>query len=1323
MKERFSKSLLIAFVLLISAGLAAAQVSTSGSLIGTVMDATGAVISGADIKVKDDATGNVLETKSTADGTFSMVNLRSGTYTVTVLMQGFKTAEFRNVKVVVGNTTNLPAKLDVGEVSSSVIVEAGADVLQTQQTSVGSTVTGRLIREIPFTSRDTLDLATLDPGAQSTGRPRETTFNGLPQGAINITLDGLNVQANDSKSSDGFFTMIRPRIDSIEEFNISTAAQGADQSGEGAVQIKFETKRGGNQFHGGAWWYHRNDFFNSNYYFNNLAGTPRQRLRLNQYGYSVGGPIWKDKIFFFHAFDFWKKPESLSVTRTLLSTAATTGSFTYPVTAVPTIGATNTWTTCNAAALTCTANLLAMVSGQATPGPNNTLDPMIQSYLQAINSGVGQPGVGSLADPSLFQRSYTFNNGSTGARYFPDFRFDYQVTKNHSFTAIYHYQDFNSSPDLLNNRGASYPVAPFNQINWGSQLSTRNAFSFGERWNIGSTMSNEVRFGVQSVPSNFQGDMDAASFPQFATPVGSLFARPCFATNAGCTTNAVISQPFLSYGPFTRNFAIAQLSDNFGWTRGKHTFSYGFSMSELRGGFENRNAAAGQINLGMSTNDPANGLFATSATSLPGASTTQLTNARNLYSLLTGRVFSFTSTVFVNNDTRQFTPGSSRIDRVRQTEFGFYGTDSYRLTNNLTLNYGLRWEYQGAGEDPDNLFYNLTGGSDGVWGVSGVGNLFAPGTLTGTATTYELQNGRPWYNKDLNNFAPSLGLAWTPNIDNKVWKTLFGDAGKTVLRGSYAITYTREGANNWITIANGNPGSAGNLSSTATAAASVGAGQFAAGTVQFSSLNVPGVLQTPTSFGGNFAPNLAAGDSVNAFDPNINIPTVQSWSFGIQRELSPSMALEVRYVGNHGTGLLRQINLNEINIFENGFLNEFNNARSNLAICRANQVACRTAAGSASATFASYANLGLAGQVPVPILTGTFTGSATGTQTNSSFASGTNIGFLDAGLAGSFAGALNTLAGWTNLTNSINPASGTNYPVNFWQVNPNARGGAFLMTNNAHSTYNAMQVELRRRMSHGLQFNGSYTWSHSITNLFADSSVSFLTYSSMRNPGRDKGASPFDLRHAFKMQFIYEMPFGPGKHWSAGNSVINRMIEGWQISSITRWQTGRVFRLDSGNGGTVNANDPGVELVGINAQQLQNMLEVRKVPGTPGQVFYFPASLISGGTANPTFIKPCSAAGSFCQRLLLYGPSFFREDMSIIKKTRITEKTNIEIRAEFLNAFNNINFLFGGTAGTSIASQTATSTSFGRITNAYQDTSTTDDPGGRIIQFVVRINF
>lgn len=1377
MVERFRNYLLIALILLLSTGSALAQTSTSGTMLGTVTDPTGAVIAGADVKIKDDATGAIRETKSGPDGTFSLANVSPGTYTVTVTMSGFKTSEIRNVKVIVGTPANVVAKLNVGEVSSSVVVEAGAEVLQTQQTTVGSTVTGKLITTIPFTSRETLDLAVLDPGAQTLGAPRGTTFNGLPQGAINITLDGLNAQVNDAKSSDGFFTMIRARIDAVEEFSISTAGQGAEQSAEGAVQIRFETKRGGNEFHGGAWWYHRNDFLNANYYFSNLNGTPRQRLRLNQYGYNVGGPIWKDKVFFFHSFDFYKKPESLVQNRTILTPDATAGRFTYQYSttgaAPPAAPAWSAGTpgsfTCNQAAGTCTASLLAMAGFNSIA--NNSLDPTIQTWLNAINTMVGQPGVGQAAVSGLHLRGISFNNSASGERWFPDFRFDYQMTKNHSFTATYHYGDFNSTPDLLNGRGPRYLVAPFDTY-ISSQLSTRNAITVAWRWNIGSMMSNEARFGVQSVPSNFRGDQLHTFYPQFNTAVGSLYLRPSVGT---------ISQPFHDFSPFTRNYAIAQLFDNFGWAKGKHNLSFGFSMTELRGGFENRDALAGQVNIGLGTSnvDPATAIFSTA--NLPGTGATDRTNARNLYGLLAGRVTSISSSfIYVDNETRQFTLGSSRIDRIRQTEFGIYAADNWRWTNTLTVNYGLRWEYQGPGEDPDNLFYRVVGDRAGLFGISGEDNLFMPGTLTGSRSTYELNGSNSWHNKDLNNLAPSLGLAWQPSWENKLWKSLFGEPGKTVFRLGYAVTYTREGANNWIQIANNNPGSRSDLAAAAQVASLVNPaiGQFAGGTVQFSSLNIPNVVAFPLAFGGSLTadPNRTPLQSVNAFAPDLQIPAVQSWTAGIQRELTPNLVLELRYVGNHGTGLWRRNNLNEINIFENGFLNEFLQAQRNLAICQAGGTAAtnpcivaQAAAGvpAASRTSNHYGNWAITNaagtQVPLPIITGSLTGalntgvpgagscnvSATAlasiaNQCNTGFAGG-NVSFLTEGQAGAFANAvMNTLAGWTNLTGGTtgtpltNPATGQPFPVNFWMVNPHARGGASILTNGSHSTYNALQVELRQRTSKGLQFNGSYTFSKSLTNLFADSSTNTLQFVTMRNAGLNKGPSPFDLRHAFKLQLIYEFPFGPGRKWSSSQGWFNRVIEGWDLSTITRWQSGRVFQVTSGDllgnaiGGTVNQYDSGVQLTGITPNQLQSMLEVRKVPGNPGRVFYFPASLLNAnGSVNQSFISTCRTPGQFCNRLFLYGPDFFRADWSIIKKTRITEKVNFEFRAEFLNAFNNINFFVGGSAGASIAAKEingsiangTVANDFGRIFHAYQDVSTTDDPGGRIIQIVLRINF
>jgi len=321
----------------------------------------------------------------------------------------------------------------------------------------------------------------------------------------------------------------------------------------------------------------------------------------------------------------------------------------------------------------------------------------------------------------------------------------------------------------------------------------------------------------------------------------------------------------------------------------------------------------------------------------------------------------------------------------------------------------------------------------------------------------------------------------------------------------------------------------------------------------------------------------------------------------------------------------------------------------------------------------------------------------------------------------------NSIAGSTtfmpNLSSAIDPSTGQLFPFNFFRVNPDARGGAFMLMNGAQSTYNSLVVEVRRRMSNGLQFGANYVWSRSLTNFIASSGSSVDTLDTIRDPGRDKSLAPFHLAHAFKFNGIYELPFGPGKRWSSEHGWMNRIMEGWELSAILRWQSGRVTQITSGLGGTFNQNDGGVQLNGITPRQIQNMLHVRQTPS--GEVFWFPDSLIdsSTGRANEAFIAPCRTPGQFCHRLQVTGPRFFRPDINIVKTTRITERVNIQFRAEFLNAFNNINFLFGGSASTSVGAVSTQSSSFGRITNAYQDTSTTDDPGGRIIQFVFRVNF
>ncbi len=245
---------------------------------------------------------------------------------------------------------------------------------------------------------------------------------------------------------------------------------------------------------------------------------------------------------------------------------------------------------------------------------------------------------------------------------------------------------------------------------------------------------------------------------------------------------------------------------------------------------------------------------------------------------------------------------------------------------------------------------------------------------------------------------------------------------------------------------------------------------------------------------------------------------------------------------------------------------------------------------------------------------------------------------------------------------------------------------------------------------------------------------------SIRDPGLDKGPSPFDLRHAFKVNYIFELPFGPGRafDYRGPGGVIGKMIEGWQTDGIIRWQSGRVFPLVSGRN-TVNQFDSGVDLVGMTAKDLQELVQIRKDPAaaTRGSVFWLPDDIVQNsliawglrpGTPSGRYLAPASPAGKFGSFVYLYGPSFFRADLSIVKKTKIKEKAEIEFRAEFLNAFNNINFLIGN-VGTGDVSNTDSNTvtantlTFGQSTHAYRDVSTTNDPGGRLIQLVLRINF
>src|SRR4051794_31990270 len=314
--------------LFLCATAALAQVNT-GRIDGTVTDPTGAAVPGAEVNVGNSATGLQVKTTTNEKGDFTVPSLQAATYKVSVSKTGFRVATADGIVVNAGVPASVNIKLEIGQTNEVVEVSAGAEIVQATSATVSSTLGGRQIFELPFATRNAVELLVTQPGVQTPGNPRSSSVNGLPRGALNVTIDGMNTQDNMLKSSDGFFSYIYPTVDSLDELTVSTSAGGADSSGQGAAQIKFVTKSGTNQFHGGGFYQRRQTGWNANYYFNNRDGLPRDVVKLTQRGMRLGGPFIKNKAFFFVNYEQYLLPGTKSYTRTILTPEAMTGVFRY----------------------------------------------------------------------------------------------------------------------------------------------------------------------------------------------------------------------------------------------------------------------------------------------------------------------------------------------------------------------------------------------------------------------------------------------------------------------------------------------------------------------------------------------------------------------------------------------------------------------------------------------------------------------------------------------------------------------------------------------------------------------------------------------------------------------------------------------------------------------------------------------------------------------------------------------------------------------------------------------------------------------------------
>lgn len=1261
-------------IFLLAASLASGQVSTTGQVVGTVQDASGAAISGATLRLENSATKVSVGTTSAADGGFVFPAVEPGTYTLTATMSGFSTGIYTNLLVNAARTTNQVVNLSVGAVTESVQVTAAAPALQTTTTAVANTVEQRNLEDLPLAGRDTLSFALLSSGAQQGVTSRDSTFEGMPGAAINITLNGIANNAQRFKSGGtSFFAFVTNRLEQIEEVTVTTSNLGADATGQGGMQIQYVSKQGTNALHGEVFWQHQNSALNANDWFNNANRIRRPVFIQNDQGGAIGGPIIKNRLFFFFSYAEVLTPQSGAYSTLVLNPQAQNGQFSY----VGTDGQSRT------------VNLLSLAAQNGFP---STVNPIIGSQLQKIQQSTSA-GALSFYDPIRNQLKWVTPDPTTN--YYPMGRIDYQISQKLRLNVS---DIYDHNVNAAGFRGTTLP-GDFAQAQSYGQISNPYIASVGVTYMINPTMVNDAAFGIQGTQETFSTGFDISTF----TPRLMLFPLG-LASGLEELNGLGFGNTFQS-----RDNPVYNFYDNFHWQKGDHSISFGGNMIHTTMHQETLGSAGiPTYNYGLVGSDPALGMF--NSSTFPAISTSALSDAENLYALLTGRISSVTDVQNINARTHQFAPYQPVQLKEAMTSFGLYFADSWRVSRSITLNYGLRWDFQGDNHNPNNIYtspnlLDLFGPSGALPGTNqNTPNLFNPGSLQGIANPAIYQRSKA-YNADYINPAPHVGVAWNPSFQNGVLGKLFGDR-KTVFRGGYSLNYYSEGLLNFTDEAGSNPG----LRQSATLAAG---SDFAPGLQVGNTLPAFNFFPSSFSFPLPLSNFTFTNTTISTIDPNLRAPYVQTWSVGIQRQIKEGTVLEVRYAGNHALGLWHTANVNEVNIYENGFLNQFQAAQKNLSINQAN--------GQGN----SFANNGLAGQAATPIFATAFKGLS-GTQ---GFANNNFVNYLQTGQAGALATSIaqNPTYFCNMVGTSFSPCvsrgftNAAAYPINFFMLNPYIDGGtsptsvpnANLLSSDSFSNYNGLQVEFRQQFSHGLTLQTNYTWSHSLTDRYNKNVDGTGNWTTLRDRALDRGPSPWDLRHVIQAYGTYDLPVGRDRAWKIRNPFVDAVAGGWTLGSIFRFQTGLPFKLSSGQL-TVNQQDSGV-IANVPASQLQSEIGTYR-SGNPYVYFINPKVVGSDGRANPSYLSLPTAPGQFGDFIYLYGPHFISDDLSIAKQVPLFhERVRMEFIAEMVNAFNHPIFQVptGGTFGINPINISATS--FGR------STATTTLP--RNVQFRVRFAF
>lgn len=1189
----------------------------TASISGTVTDSSGAAVSGAEVVVTNVATGVVKTQHTNGSGYYSFQELALGTYTVDVQNAGFKAYRQTGVVLDVNDVRVIDVSLQVGQATEKVEVASDALHVETSSTQLGEVISGKEMTDVPLVTRSYTDLLALQPGVVGTASGLTGAYagafisagfavplvsgaensgalsvNGARESANGFILNGILVQETGYSGAGAV-----PNLDSIAEFRIVTNNPDAEYGNYSGGQINVVTKSGTNSFHGNAFEFLRNTDFDAANYFdpNGQRGVYHQ----NQFGGTIGGPIKKDKVFFFFDYQGDRVEQPLTVVVPGAPTAATeAGNFTGILSSLT--GSVNgqVWATQLNTQLGLPAGTIKPGEPYFTPACANTtqcvfpngqlatsaFSPIAQNLLKFIvpeNGGLNAAlGTGTYTPPG---QSSSLNDNKLSGRVDASTGLGY-------LTGYYYFDRYTSvNPYWASNA----PLYPGFSVAGTGQTSNIN---LGDTKTLGATSVNEFRVGYFRTNVIFNKPLGGT---------GTSLADLGFASGANGAPGILPANPSVEGVPEIdfNNFVIGvpsrpnqlvdniiQVLDNFSKVVGTHTIKVGGEYHHNR--------------LEENLSNVANGNFFFGSTFSGQASET-------------GSDF----VDFLLGAPSQFVQGQAFPSYGRSFYFGLYGQDSWRINKNLTLNYGLRYDVSSPWSEKNNQIQTLILGEQSVvFPGSPQGWVFPgdPGVPTSLAPTR-------W-----NNFAPRIGLAYSPGEHDGILGKLLGNPGSTSIRAGFAQIYTTfEGATDFNEIGDapfgdftvqGEPAFATPFTTRATGTSITNFFPVLVPPQHFSASNPASGPPYDTLL--NFLGAFGTIGSSPAFNNKNKLPYAINYELSIQRQLTHEDLITLSYVGTQGHHLLSSISANP----------------GIPSLC-----------------------LQLRAEGAVQVGT-TNTPCGPGGENNVYALPGPG-GALTAGTRGPFS---------TPYRNTL---------VDGQAVVPFGNDSYFSTIGN--SAYNSAQIDYRHT-SHRAQILLAYTFSKSL-----DDASGYGEQINPYNPKLSRGLSAFDATHNFVISYSYNLPLdklsGP-----------KRLTNGWQISGITHFATGLPVTLvetddqsleGTGSGGPITLPADTPDFVGP-----LNITNPRNVGGQ----FFSPAAFTS------------SALGleGNADRRFFHGPGENNFDFALLKRTQITERVDLQFRAELFNMFNHAQFITpSGILGTS---------GFGQITAAQAP---------RIGQLSLKLNF